>query len=394
MALLELVELLERQRIDRAQQAQLAVELADATGRRGPFGQLGLLGGLGDVRLDVEVATQRLDRVLEPQLGLGFLDLGAVRSLPRLVERPLGVVTAPCGRRRAPPSAPAPRRSGGGAARPASSCSTSITVRCAGDESSQPLDRDDRPLDLLAAFAAAARASTSAASRRSVSAIRCSRNCWRSWSPALRTSSSRRRDASTAARASSSARASPRARAASASACSSASSVGSTASSSVMRTRSTAMWAIRSAIDRSSPSQLGLQLAPLTEHAGQPFRSGGEPGVVLVEPAVERAARAGVPPRARRRPSASACSAAAEAHRPRRRRVSRASSSAAAVAPPAAAPTRQPVGREPVAAPGDEHGAGMGERCRPPPRRRRRPGRRRRCSASSRPDMPGRPERT
>ncbi len=85
------------------EQAQLAVELAHATGRRGALGQLGLLGRLGDGRLDVEVATQGLDRVLEAQLGLGFLDLGAMRALPRLVERPLGVVAALRGRRRARP---------------------------------------------------------------------------------------------------------------------------------------------------------------------------------------------------------------------------------------------------------------------------------------------------
>ena len=81
VALLQLVELLERERVDRTEQAQLAIELADAPGRRRALGQLGLLGGLGDRGLDVEVATQCLDRVLEAQLGLGLVDLGAMGPL-------------------------------------------------------------------------------------------------------------------------------------------------------------------------------------------------------------------------------------------------------------------------------------------------------------------------
>ena len=131
VALLELVELLERERVDRAEQAQLAIELADAAGGGRALRELGLLGGLGDGGFDVEVATQRLDRVLEPQLGLGLLDLGAMRAVPRLVERPLRLVPRLAGGVEPGRSAPAPRRSGGGAARSSVSCSTSITPRWA-----------------------------------------------------------------------------------------------------------------------------------------------------------------------------------------------------------------------------------------------------------------------
>ena len=74
--LLELVELLERQRVDRPQEAQLAFEFADTPGRRRALGQHGHRCRLGDRRFDVEVASQGLDRGLEPQLRLGLLELG------------------------------------------------------------------------------------------------------------------------------------------------------------------------------------------------------------------------------------------------------------------------------------------------------------------------------
>ena len=149
VALLELVELLERQRVDRTQQAQLAVELADAAGRRRPLGQFGLFGRLGNGRLDVEVATQGLDRVLEAQLGLGFLDLGAMCALPRLVERPLGVVAALAGG--VEPGRERPHFVALAAALLDQRVVLDLDHRAVpGDERTEPLDRAQRPLDLLA----------------------------------------------------------------------------------------------------------------------------------------------------------------------------------------------------------------------------------------------------
>ena len=77
MTLLQLGELLERERVDRSEQAQLALELADARREGDTVRKRRLLGLLGDVRLGVEVAAQHLDRGLEPQAGLGLVDLSA-----------------------------------------------------------------------------------------------------------------------------------------------------------------------------------------------------------------------------------------------------------------------------------------------------------------------------
>ena len=116
MALLQRVELLERQRVDRTHQPQLAVELADPPGGAGAVRKLRHRSGLGDVRLDVEFATQRLDRRLEPQLGFGLVELGlpgAFGSIPGPAPARHARDGADRGRR----SAPAPRRSGDGAPR-------------------------------------------------------------------------------------------------------------------------------------------------------------------------------------------------------------------------------------------------------------------------------------
>ena len=100
--LLQLVVLLERERVDRTEQTQLAVELAHPPGGRRALGQLRLLGRLGDLGLDVEIAAQRLDRGLEPELGLGFLDLrsdatsgGSRRASARRRRGPCAPVRAP-----------------------------------------------------------------------------------------------------------------------------------------------------------------------------------------------------------------------------------------------------------------------------------------------------------
>ena len=45
--------------------------------------QLGSVGGHGDLGLDVEVPTERLDRRLEPEVHLGAFDLGAPSPLAR-----------------------------------------------------------------------------------------------------------------------------------------------------------------------------------------------------------------------------------------------------------------------------------------------------------------------
>ena len=117
MALLQLGELLERQRVDRTEQAQLAVELADPRRGRHAVGQLRRRSRLGGLGLDVEVVAQHLDGRLQPQPGLGLVDLGTggpareprrARARPRCA-RPrrssrrvaTAAIAALCARRRA-----------------------------------------------------------------------------------------------------------------------------------------------------------------------------------------------------------------------------------------------------------------------------------------------------
>ena len=117
MALLQLGELLEGQRVDRAEQPQLAVELADAGLGRDALGQLRHRRRLGGLRLDVEVVAQHLDRRLQPQPGLGLVDLGPPGPLADLVERALGGGAATTAARRGGSTGRAPPRSDGDAAR-------------------------------------------------------------------------------------------------------------------------------------------------------------------------------------------------------------------------------------------------------------------------------------
>ena len=90
MALLQLAELLERQRVDRTEQADLALELADARRGRHAVGQLRRRSGLGGVGFDVEVVAEHLDGRLQPQPGLGLVELAPAGPLSNLVELALG----------------------------------------------------------------------------------------------------------------------------------------------------------------------------------------------------------------------------------------------------------------------------------------------------------------
>ena len=78
--------LLERERVDRAHEPQLAVEVAGAAGERGACRHLG--GGRveRDRRLDVELGAEPLDRGLEPQAGLGVVDLAPLQALADLQQ--------------------------------------------------------------------------------------------------------------------------------------------------------------------------------------------------------------------------------------------------------------------------------------------------------------------
>ena len=90
MALLQLGELLERQRVDRTEQPELTIELAHPGLGRDAVGKLRHRGRLGGVRFDIEVMAQQLNRRLQPQPGLGLVDLGPASPLPDLVQGALG----------------------------------------------------------------------------------------------------------------------------------------------------------------------------------------------------------------------------------------------------------------------------------------------------------------
>ena len=93
MALEQRVVLLERERVDRAHEPQLAVEVAGAPGERGAVGHLGRGRVERDRRLDVVVGAQPLDRGLEPQAGLGLVDLAPLQQLADLEQLLLGAGT-------------------------------------------------------------------------------------------------------------------------------------------------------------------------------------------------------------------------------------------------------------------------------------------------------------
>ena len=90
VALLQGVELLEGERVDRPHQAKLALQVAHPPGGRRPLGQHRQLGGHRPLGLDVVLATQGLDGLLDAQLDLGLLDLGAALALAQLFELLLG----------------------------------------------------------------------------------------------------------------------------------------------------------------------------------------------------------------------------------------------------------------------------------------------------------------
>ena len=69
----------QRERVDRAHEPQLALELARAGRQRRAVGDLGHRRRDRDVGLAVELAAHVLDRLLEPQPDLGFLDLEPAR---------------------------------------------------------------------------------------------------------------------------------------------------------------------------------------------------------------------------------------------------------------------------------------------------------------------------
>ncbi len=252
-----------------------------------PSGHGRALGGFGDRRLDVEIAAQRLDRGLEAELRLRLLDVEPVRLLADDCRAAAPRRRAPGGDRRAGCRATAPPRSGGGAARrderarPRSPRGGRRRARSAGSTASSDCSIDTRR------DSASLRAPASASRRCSVSTMRRSSNCWRSCRPALRTSRSRRREASTAVLASSSSRTRPRVAAASASACSSA----------VERREHRVELGDPLALggdvigqrDRGpiEALELGLDLPAFALHPGECLGGGGEAGVVGVETCAE-----------------------------------------------------------------------------------------------------------
>ena len=200
VALLQLAELLERQRVDRTEQAQLALELADARRGRHAVGQLRRRSGLGGVGLDVEVVAQHLDGRLQPQPGLGLVELAPAGPLSNLVELALG--------RAAPPTSIVETRRHRGDRRRSAPGDGLEPVAVRGDRS-PPLARRTRPAargpatnarPACAGARPSSRSAASAARRRSASARRPVSSSRRSWRPAARSSRSRRRPTSRAAR--------------------------------------------------------------------------------------------------------------------------------------------------------------------------------------------------
>jgi hypothetical protein len=83
---LQFVELLQRQRVDRPEQPEFTFEFTHTPGGGGTVGQHRHRCGLGDLGFDVEVAPDRLDGRLQPQLRLGLTQLGLTRPFTRGVE--------------------------------------------------------------------------------------------------------------------------------------------------------------------------------------------------------------------------------------------------------------------------------------------------------------------
>ena len=117
VALLQRVVLLERERVDRAHEPQLAVEVAGPAGERRAFGHLGRGRVERDCGLAVVVGAEALDRGLEPQPGLGVVDLGALRHARAPRRARARARCARCAGRRAARPTRAPPPTGAAAAR-------------------------------------------------------------------------------------------------------------------------------------------------------------------------------------------------------------------------------------------------------------------------------------
>jgi len=151
VALLEFGELLEGEWVDRTEEPELAVELSYATSGGGTLGKLGCFGPLGRRGFDVEISTQRLDGGFEAEFLLGLLDVESVRFLPDFVESTLGIGTGGASR---------VERGGHRAdfvalAAPLLGQFVVLTLDDRAmtiDEQGEPIDGDDRSLDLLATF--------------------------------------------------------------------------------------------------------------------------------------------------------------------------------------------------------------------------------------------------
>ena len=88
--LLERRKLLERERVHRSHETQLAIELADPCVSRDPGRELRTRCRRGVFRLALELAAQVLHGRLEPQPGLGALELDTLGELARLAQGVLG----------------------------------------------------------------------------------------------------------------------------------------------------------------------------------------------------------------------------------------------------------------------------------------------------------------
>ena len=95
MALVEFVELLESKRIDRAKQAEFSLELTHPSRGGRALRELGQRRSFGCLGLDIEIATKGLNGGLEPQPGLGLIEIGAMRPLSGGFERLLGLHPRP-----------------------------------------------------------------------------------------------------------------------------------------------------------------------------------------------------------------------------------------------------------------------------------------------------------
>ena len=286
MALLQLVELLERERVDRAEQAQLAVELADTAGGGGALGQRRLLGAprrpsgsMSRSRRSVSTAFSSRSLASASSMSARWARWRVSSSCRSASWRCLA----------------AQRRARSVSARTSSlwrrRCSLSAVVldldhlAVAVDQRGQPVDRDDRALDLAAPLGGHGPrldVGLEAALGLGDPLLEELLTLVQAGVAHLELAAPRREHRGTRLELGAGLAAAPWRPSASAS--SSASSAGSTASSSAIRPRSTAMWPVRSA-DRcgrgASSSAASSRRWPSTR--ARAFGRGGEAGVVLVE---------------------------------------------------------------------------------------------------------------